>query len=211
MALGVTLSTPDSDRVSYSREELDAKIKVSLGGRVAEEVVYGKITTGAESDIQQLTQIARQMVGRWGMSDKLGPITLLPSDGQGPFLPGASETSPQTQWLIDEEVRRIVDDGPRARSPNCSQNTANNSTTSPTRCSKPRPSTRPTPTPPPASRCARLNLRLRRPRNGGLHPRAPTETRVQTRGLDGRDAQTNRSAFDPSPKRRDKPCPMTTT
>ena len=50
------------------------------------------------------------MVGRWGMSDKLGPITLLPSDGQGPFLPGASETSPQTQWLIDEEVRRIVDD-----------------------------------------------------------------------------------------------------
>jgi cell division protease FtsH len=109
-ALGVTLSTPDSDRVSYSREELDAKIKVSLGGRAAEEVVYGKITTGAESDLQQLTQIARQMVGRWGMSDKLGPITLLPSDGQGPLLPGASETSPQTQWLIDEEVRRIVDD-----------------------------------------------------------------------------------------------------
>ena len=74
MALGVTLSTPDADRVSYSREDLEAKIKVALGGRVAEEVVYGKITTGAESDIQQLTQIARQMVGRWGMSDKLGPI-----------------------------------------------------------------------------------------------------------------------------------------
>ena len=70
MALGVTLSTPDADRVSYSREELEAKIKVALGGRVAEEIVYGKITTGAESDIQQLTQIARQMVGRWGMSDK---------------------------------------------------------------------------------------------------------------------------------------------
>jgi cell division protease FtsH len=50
------------------------------------------------------------MVGRWGMTDKLGPITLLPSDGQGPLLPGASETSPQTQWLIDEEVHRIVDD-----------------------------------------------------------------------------------------------------
>ena len=75
MALGVTLSTPDADRVSYSREELEAKIRVALGGRVAEEVVYGKITTGAESDIQQLTQIARQMVGRWGMSEKLGPIT----------------------------------------------------------------------------------------------------------------------------------------
>jgi cell division protease FtsH len=69
MALGVTLSTPDSDRVSYSLEDLQAKISVALGGRVAEEVVYGTITTGAESDIQQLTQIARQMVGRWGMSD----------------------------------------------------------------------------------------------------------------------------------------------
>ena len=78
----MTLSTPDADRVSYSTEELDAKIKVALGGRVAEEVVYGKITTGAESDIQQLTQIARQMVGRWGMSEKLGPITVLPSDGR---------------------------------------------------------------------------------------------------------------------------------
>ena len=110
-ALGVTLSTPDADVVSYSREDLEAKINVSLGGRVAEEVVYGKITTGAESDIQQLTQIARQMVGRWGMSDKIGPITVLPSEASGPFLPGASETSPQTQYLIDEEVRRIVDEG----------------------------------------------------------------------------------------------------
>ena len=108
-ALGVTLSTPDSDRVSYSREDLEAKIRVSLGGRAAEEVVYGKITTGAESDLQQLTQIAREMVGRWGMSDKLGPITWIPSDGQGPFLPGASETSQQTQWLVDEEVHHLVD------------------------------------------------------------------------------------------------------
>jgi cell division protease FtsH len=109
-ALGVTLSTPDSDRVSYTRDELEAKIRVSLGGRVAEEVVYEKVTTGAESDLQQLTQIARQMVGRWGMSDKLGPVTLLASEPQGPLLAGASESSPQTQWLIDEEVRRIVDE-----------------------------------------------------------------------------------------------------
>ena len=77
-ALGVTLSTPCSDRVSYSREELEAKINVALGGRVAEEIVYGTITTGAESDLQQLTQIARQMVGRWGMSDAVGPVTVLP-------------------------------------------------------------------------------------------------------------------------------------
>ncbi len=110
MALGVTLSTPDADRVSYSREELEAKIKVALGGRVAEEVVFGKITTGAESDIQQLTQIARQMVGRWGMSDKVGPIAVLPSDGSGPLLPGVSETSPQTQHLVDQEVQRMVED-----------------------------------------------------------------------------------------------------
>jgi cell division protease FtsH len=108
-ALGVTLSTPDSDRVSYSREELEAKIKVSLGGRAAEEVVYGRITTGAESDLHQLTQIAREMVGRWGMSDRLGPITWLSSDGQGPLLPGASDTSQQTQWLVDQEVHRLVD------------------------------------------------------------------------------------------------------
>jgi cell division protease FtsH len=110
MALGVTLSTPDADRVSYSREELVAKIAVALGGRVAEEVVYGKITTGAESDIEQLTNIARQMVGRWGMSDKLGPVTLLPSEAQGPFLPGAAETSPQTQWLVDQEVQQLIED-----------------------------------------------------------------------------------------------------
>ncbi|HYM54770.1 MAG TPA: ATP-dependent zinc metalloprotease FtsH [Solirubrobacteraceae bacterium] len=109
MALGVTLSTPDSDRVSYSREDLDAKIRVALGGRVAEEVVYGTITSGAESDIQQLTQIARQMVGRWGMSDAVGPIAVLPAEGQGSFLPGVSETSQATQRLVDEEVHRLVE------------------------------------------------------------------------------------------------------
>jgi cell division protease FtsH len=109
MALGVTLSTPDADRVSYSLEDLQAKIDVALGGRVAEELVYGTITTGAESDIQQLTQIARQMVGRWGMSEAVGPIAVLPSDGQGPFLPGVSETSESTQRLIDEEVRKLVE------------------------------------------------------------------------------------------------------
>jgi cell division protease FtsH len=109
MALGVTLSTPETDRVSYSLEELQAKIRVSLGGRVAEEVVFGKITTGAESDIQQLTQIARQMVGRWGMSEAIGPIAVLPEDGQGPFLPGVSETSQETQRVVDEEVRRLVE------------------------------------------------------------------------------------------------------
>ncbi len=108
MALGVTLSAPDADRVSYSLEELEAKIKVALGGRVAEEIVYGTITTGAESDIEQLTQIARHMVGRWGMSEAVGPVAVLPQDGQGPLLPGVSETSEHTQELIDSETQRIV-------------------------------------------------------------------------------------------------------
>jgi cell division protease FtsH len=109
MALGVTISTPDFDRFSYTREELDAKIKVALGGRVAEEVVYGTVTTGAESDIEQLTRIARQMVGQWGMSDELGPIALVPRDEAQRF-PAVSEVSPQTQALIDQEVKRLIDD-----------------------------------------------------------------------------------------------------
>ena len=85
-SLGVTFSAPESDRFNYDRRELQAKIKVALGGRAAEEVVFGEPTTGAESDIQQLTEIARQMVGRWGMSPAIGPIAVIPSDG-GP-LPG---------------------------------------------------------------------------------------------------------------------------
>ena len=73
-ALGVTLSTPETDRYGYSRDELVARIKVSLGGRVAEQVVYGDTTTGAESDIQNLTRIARGMVARWGMSEEARPV-----------------------------------------------------------------------------------------------------------------------------------------
>ena len=108
LALGVTFAAPDADRFNYSEEELRGKIKVALGGRAAEETVFGDITTGAESDIQQLTQIARQMVGRWGMSRTIGAVAVLPSDGQGPLLPGVSEVSPETQQLIDEEVRALV-------------------------------------------------------------------------------------------------------
>ena len=109
MALGVTFSAPDADRFNFDERHLIAQIKVALGGRSAEEVVFGDITTGAESDIQQLTRIARAMVGRWGMSPAIGPIAVLPADGQSPLLPGVSETSQRTQELIDDEVRRIVD------------------------------------------------------------------------------------------------------
>jgi cell division protease FtsH len=110
MSLGVTFSAPEGDRFNYQRRELVAKIKVALGGRGAEEIVYDEPTTGAESDIQQLTEIARQMVGRWGMSSAVGPLTVIPTDGRGPFLPGASEVSEDTQKLVDAEVRRIVEE-----------------------------------------------------------------------------------------------------
>jgi cell division protease FtsH len=110
IALGVTLSAPESDRFNYRKPEVEARIKVALGGRAAEEVVFGEESTGAESDIQQLTEIARQMVGRWGMSSAIGPVAVIPRDGAGPFLPGAGEVSPDTQKLIDVEVRRIVDE-----------------------------------------------------------------------------------------------------
>jgi cell division protease FtsH len=108
-ALGVTLSAPAADRFSYDVRYLRGRIKVALGGRAAERLVYDDMTTGAESDLEQLTQIARQMVGRWGMSEAIGPVAVIPRDGQGPLLPGASEVSAETQTLIDEEVRRLVE------------------------------------------------------------------------------------------------------
>jgi cell division protease FtsH len=112
-SLGVTFSAPDADRFNFDQRHLLAQIKVALGGRVAEETVFGDLTTGAESDIQHLTRIARHMVGRWGMSDAIGPIAVLPVDGMGPMFPGVSETSEATQRMVDEEVRRIVDSAHR--------------------------------------------------------------------------------------------------
>jgi cell division protease FtsH len=108
-SLGVTFSAPDADRFNFEQQHLLAQIKVALGGRSAEEIVFGDITTGAESDIQHLTRIARSMVGRWGMSRAIGPIAVIPQDGMSPLLPGAAETSEATQRLVDEEVRRIVE------------------------------------------------------------------------------------------------------
>jgi cell division protease FtsH len=108
-SLGVTLSSPDSDRFSYDRDYLIGRIKVALGGRAAEQVVFDTVTSGASSDIQQLTAIAREMVGRLGMSDVIGPVAVIPQDGQGPLLPGAAEVSPETQRLVDEEVRRLIE------------------------------------------------------------------------------------------------------
>ena len=145
-ALGVTFSAPDADRFNFDERHLHAQIKVALGGRCAEEIVFGDLTTGAESDIQHLTRIARFMVGRWGMSSAIGPIAVLPSEATSMLLPGVSETSQKTQELVDEEVHRIVG-RPTARCSRCCASTARSSTTSSPRCSSTRRSIRPTPTP----------------------------------------------------------------
>jgi cell division protease FtsH len=108
VALGVTFAAPETDRFSHDEQYLLAKIKVALGGRAAEQLMYGDVTSGAESDIDQLTEIARKMVGRWGMSEAIGTVALLPANGRV-RLPGArDETSEQTRQMLDAEVRRIV-------------------------------------------------------------------------------------------------------
>jgi cell division protease FtsH len=111
-ALGVTLSAPGADRFSYPRSYLEGKIAVALGGRVAEELVYGDITTGAEEDIRQLTEVARQMVTRWGMSEAIGPVAIPEPDAAASQLPAA--LAPETRRAVDAEVHRIVDDAHRA-------------------------------------------------------------------------------------------------
>ncbi|WP_239117864.1 ATP-dependent zinc metalloprotease FtsH [Paractinoplanes ferrugineus] len=108
-ALGVTFQSPSADRYGYSAKYLRGRIIGALGGRAAEEVVYGDMTTGAESDLDQVSNIARQMVGRWGMSDAIGPVTVLPPPGQESPL-GLDGVAPATKELIDAEVRKIVDE-----------------------------------------------------------------------------------------------------
>jgi cell division protease FtsH len=105
-SLGVTLSSPDVDRFNYSRSELEARVKTALGGRAAEELVFGDQTTGAEGDIAQVTALQRHMVGRWGMSSAIGMVAVLPSDGGNPW---GELASPRTLELLDEEVRRAVE------------------------------------------------------------------------------------------------------
>src|SRR5918996_155395 len=110
-ALGVTFQSPDADRYGYGAAYLRGRIVGALGGHAAEELVYGDVTTGAESDLEQVTRIARQMVGRWGMSDAVGKVSVLPRPDEEPLLfPGAGHASDQTLELVDAEVRRIVDE-----------------------------------------------------------------------------------------------------
>src|SRR3954452_20137963 len=112
-ALGVTFQSPTADRYGYSAKYLRGRIVGALGGRAAEEIIYGDVTTGAESDLEQVTSIARQMVGRWGMSEAVGLVSVLPRPGnESALFPGVDGSAPSesTRELVDAEVRRIVDE-----------------------------------------------------------------------------------------------------
>ncbi|NKX54486.1 ATP-dependent zinc metalloprotease FtsH [Arthrobacter mobilis] len=104
-ALGVTLSTPDTDRYGYDENYLRGRIVGALGGMAAEELVFGVVTTGAESDLQTSTHLARMMVGRWGMSERIGPVQVLPEEGD----PRAFGVSEGMLDAVAEEVRALVD------------------------------------------------------------------------------------------------------
>jgi cell division protease FtsH len=110
-ALGVTFQSPEIERYAHNASYLRGRIVGALGGRAAEELVYGDVTTGAESDLEQVTRIARQMVGRWGMSEAIGPMSMFPASGQEQLLiPGPGEgLSEATRQLIESEARRIIE------------------------------------------------------------------------------------------------------
>ncbi|MBI2707440.1 MAG: ATP-dependent metallopeptidase FtsH/Yme1/Tma family protein [Proteobacteria bacterium] len=114
-ALGMVMRLPEGDRVSMSRERLYADLAVAMGGRIAEEMIFGpnKITTGASSDISMATQMARRMVTEWGMSDKLGPITYGENTQEvflGHSVAQHKNVSEATAQIIDSEIKKIVED-----------------------------------------------------------------------------------------------------
>ena len=113
-ALGVTMFLPEEDRLSYSRERLESSIASLFGGRIAEELVFGQdsVTTGASNDIERATEIARNMVTKWGLSRELGPMSYSEDDGEvflGHSVTQHKSVSDETAHKIDEEVRSIVD------------------------------------------------------------------------------------------------------
>jgi cell division protease FtsH len=114
MALGWTMSLPEEDKYLISRDELMDQIAGIMGGRVAEEIVFGDITSGAENDIQKATQMARRMVTQWGMSDKLGNVAMGHREELvflGRDLGEQRNYSEEVAAIIDEEIRSIVDHG----------------------------------------------------------------------------------------------------
>ena len=111
-SLGVTFQSPAIDRYGMSEKYLRGRIVGALGGRAAEELVFGDLTTGAEVDLEQVTALARQMVGRWGMSAAIGPVSVLPEPGfdLGFVTVDGASPSESTRQLVDSEIRSIVDE-----------------------------------------------------------------------------------------------------
>jgi len=112
-ALGVTMSLPERDKYSYDREYMLNKIAMLFGGRIAEEVFMNQMTTGASNDFERATQMARDMVTRYGMSDKLGPMVYAENEGEvflGRSVTRTTQVSEATMQTVDSEIRRIIDD-----------------------------------------------------------------------------------------------------
>jgi cell division protease FtsH len=109
--LGAVIQIPERDRYGLDNAYLRGRITVALAGRAAEELVYGDVTTGAEADLEMVTKLARQMVGRWGMSRRVGLVSVLPSSTE--IYSVTSEwaaTSEATKELVDSEVRALIDE-----------------------------------------------------------------------------------------------------
>ena len=113
-ALGVAFTLPEDDRVSVTREQIEARLVMAYGGRVSEELIFGRdrVTTGAASDIQMATQIARKYVTQWGLSDAIGPVLVGDNEQEvflGNQIMSRREISEQTHQLVDAEVKRVID------------------------------------------------------------------------------------------------------
>jgi cell division protease FtsH len=112
-ALGVTVSLPEKDRYSVDKVQMLNRISMLFGGRIAEEVFMGQMTTGASNDFERATQMARDMVMRYGMSDSMGPMVYAENEGEvflGRSVTKTTNISEQTMRHVDEEVRRIIDE-----------------------------------------------------------------------------------------------------
>lgn len=113
-ALGVTLFLPEDDRYSFTKQRLESQISSLFGGRIAEEMIFGneRVTTGASNDIQRATELARNMVTRWGLSDRMGPLAYGEEEGEvflGHSVTQHKNISDETAHAIDEEVRSFID------------------------------------------------------------------------------------------------------
>jgi cell division protease FtsH len=112
-ALGVTMSLPEKDRFTYDRDYMLQQISMLFGGRIAEEVFMNQMTTGASNDFERATQLARDMVMRYGMSDALGPMVYADNEGEvflGRSVTKTTNMSEETMRKVDSEVRRIIDE-----------------------------------------------------------------------------------------------------